>query len=159
MSFDDWILALHVLSAFAYVAAMILFWVLIVAVRRTDTPAGTIRFAPVAKVGNVSVAIGATGTIVLGIWLAFSVGGYDIWDPWILAALVLWLFAAETGRRSGTEFMAGNTKAEELRAAGQEGASAELLAVNRTQRGLLMHTLSTLLLLLILVDMIWKPGA
>ena len=27
MSFDDWILALHVLSAFAYVAAIVLFWV------------------------------------------------------------------------------------------------------------------------------------
>ena len=34
MSFDEWILALHVLSAFAYVAGLVLFWVLIVAVRR-----------------------------------------------------------------------------------------------------------------------------
>jgi hypothetical protein len=27
MSFDQWILALHLLSAFAYVAGMIVFWV------------------------------------------------------------------------------------------------------------------------------------
>ena len=159
MSFDDWILALHVLSAFAYVSAIVLFWVLVVAVRGTDTPDGTIRMEPVVKVGNACVAIGATGTIVLGIWLAFSVGGYDIWDPWIIAALVLWALAAETGRRSGIEFMAGMTKARELRDAGQEGPSAELLAANRTQRGLQMHTLSSVLVLLILVDMIWKPGA
>jgi hypothetical protein len=159
VSFDDWAIALHVLSAFAYVAGIVLFWVLVVAVRRTDTPDGTIRMAPVVKVGNASVGIGAGGTIVLGIWLAFSVGGYDIWDPWIIAALVLWLLAAETGRRTGAEYTAGMTKAEELRAAGQEGASAELLAVNRTQRGLVMHALSSLLVLLILADMIWKPGA
>jgi uncharacterized membrane protein len=159
VSFDDWILALHVLSAFAYVAAIVLFWVLIVAVRSTDTADGTIRMRPVVKVGNICVAIGATGTIVLGIWLAFSVGGYDIWDPWIIAALVLWVLAAETGRRSGIEYMTGMTKAQELRAAGQEGSSAELLAVNRSQRGVQMHALSTVIVLLILIDMTWKPGA
>jgi uncharacterized membrane protein len=43
VSFDDWILALHVLSAFAYVAGIILFWVLIVAVRTTGDPQGTLR--------------------------------------------------------------------------------------------------------------------
>jgi uncharacterized membrane protein len=159
VSFDDWILALHVLSAFAYVAGIVLFWVLIVAVRKIDTPDGTIRMQPVVKVGNGSVGIGAGGTIVLGIWLAFSVGGYDIWDPWIIAALVLWVLAAETGRRTGAEYMAGMTKAQELRAGGQEGANAELLAVNRTQRGLQMHALSSVIVALILIDMIWKPGA
>ena len=159
MSFDDWLLALHVLSAFAYVAGIVLFWVLVVAVRKTDTPDGTIRMGPVVKVGNASVGIGAGGTIVFGIWLAFSVGGYDIWDLWIIAALLLWVLAAATGQRTGAAYMAGMTKAQELRAAGQEGASAELLAINRTQRGLQMHALSSLIVLLILIDMIWKPGA
>jgi uncharacterized membrane protein len=159
VSLDQWLLALHVLSAFAYVAALVLFSVLIVAVRRADTPAETIRMEPLGKIGNGAVAIGAGGTIILGIWLAFSYGGYDIWDPWIIAALVLWLLAAETGRRTGAEYAAGMTKAEELQAAGHTDPSAELLAINRTQRGLVMHALTSLLVLLILVDMIWKPGA
>lgn len=159
MSFDDWMLTLHVLAAFAYVGGIVLFWVLIVAVRRADLPAATIRMEPVVKVGNAAVGVGAGGTIILGVWLAFSVGGYDIWDGWIVAALVLWVLAAETGRRTGAEYTAGMTKAEELQAAGQSGPSADLLAVNRTQRGVLLHALSTLLVLLILVDMIWKPGA
>ncbi len=159
MSLDDWILALHVLSAFAYVAGIVLFWVLVVAIRKTDTPDGTIRMGPVVKIGNASVGIGVGGTIILGIWLAFSVGGYDIWDPWIIAALVLWVLAAATGQRTGAEYMAGMTKAQELRAASQEGASAELLAINRTQRGVQMHALSSVIVLLILIVMIWKPGA
>ena len=50
-------------------------------------------------------------------------------------------------------------KAEELQAAGQTGPSAELLAINRTQRGLVTHTVGSVLTLLILIDMIWKPGA
>jgi hypothetical protein len=159
VSFDDWILALHVLSAFAYVAGMVLFWILIVAVRRTDLPDGTIRMAPVVKVGNASVGVGAGGTILLGIWLAFSVGGYNIWDGWIIAAIILWIIAAALGRRTGEAYMEGMNKAQELRSAGQTGANAELLALNRTQNGIVFHALATIVVLLILVDMIWKPGA
>ena len=51
------------------------------------------------------------------------------------------------------------TKAKELEAAGQTGPSAELLAINRTQRGLVLHIGVTVVVLLILIDMIWKPGA
>ena len=159
MSFDDWMLALHVLSAFSYVAGVVLFWVLIVAVRRTDTPEGTLRLAPFTKVGNAAIGIGAGGTIVLGIWLAFSVGDYDIWDPWIVAAIVLWVVAAAIGQRTGKAYLAGATKAQELEGSGQTGPSAELLALNRTSQGLVLQLLASLVLVLILVDMIWKPGA
>jgi hypothetical protein len=159
VSFDDWILALHVLSAFAFVAGVVLFWVLVVAVRRTDTPDGTIRMEPIVKVGNAATGIGAGGTIVFGIWLAFSYGGYDIWDPWIIAAIVLWAVTAALGQRTGVAYMEGMTKAKELEAAGQTGPSAELLAINRTQRGLVLHAAVSAVVLLILVDMIWKPGA
>jgi uncharacterized membrane protein len=159
VSLDQWILALHVLSAFALVAALVLFWVMIVAVRRTDTPEGTIRMAPVAKVGNVAAGIGGMGTIVFGVWLAFSVGGYDIWDGWIIAAIVLWFVATGVGGRTAKEYLAGMKKAEELQAAGQTGPSTELLAINRTQRGVVLHAVGSLVTLLILIDMIWKPGA
>jgi hypothetical protein len=159
VSFDDWILALHLLSAFAYVAGMIVFWVLIVAVRKTDTPGGTIGMAPVVKVGTIATGVGAVGTIVFGLWLTFSVGGYRIWDFWIIAALVLWAIAGGLGGRTGKAYMEGMTKAQELEAAGQTGSNAELLALNRTQTGLLLHTASSIALLLLLVDMIWKPGA
>jgi hypothetical protein len=159
VSFDDWMLALHVLSAFAYVAGMILFWVLIVAVRRTDTADGTIRMKPMVNVGNAAVGIGAGGTIILGIWLAFSVGGYDIWDAWIIAAIVLWAIAAAFGQRTGAAYMQGMNKALELRSAGQSGSNTELLALNRTSNGLLFHSLASVAVLLLLIDMIWKPGA
>jgi hypothetical protein len=159
VSSDEWVLALHVLSAFAYVAGLVVFWVLIFAVRRAETPEATTRMEPVVKVGGAAVGIGAGGTIVLGIWLAFSYGGYDIWDFWIIAALVLWFVAAAVGRRTGDTYMEGMTKAQELEQAGQTGPNAELLALNRTQRGVVLHALASLVVLLILIDMIWKPGA
>lgn len=159
MSFDDWMLALHVLSAFALVAGVIFFWVLIVEVRRTDTPEGTLRLGPLSRVAEAAVGIGMGGTIILGIWLAFSVGGYDIWDGWIIAALVLWVVAAELGRRTNAAYVEGVKKAQELQAAGQRGPSPELLAVNRTSSGVLLQALVSIVVLLIILDMIWKPGA
>jgi uncharacterized membrane protein len=159
VSFDQWILALHVLSAFAYVAGLLLFWVLIVAVRQIDSPQDTIRLEPIVKIGNAAVGIGAGGTIVLGIWLAFSFGNYDIWDGWIIAAIVLWAIAGALGQRTGAAFMQGMNKAQELHAAGQVGPSSELLALNRTSNGVLLHAAASVVVLLILVDMIWKPGA
>ena len=132
MSFDEWVLAFHVLSAFAFVAALVLFWVLIVAVRRVDTPDATIRMEPIVKVGNAAAGIGAGGTLILGVWLAFSYGGYDIWDGWIIAALVLWAVAGFFGQRTGAAYLQGMNKAQELQKAGQTGPSAELLALNRT---------------------------
>jgi uncharacterized membrane protein len=159
VSFDEWLLALHVLSAFAYVGGMVLFWILIVAVRQIDTPEATIRMEPIVKVGNAAVGIGGVGTLVLGIWLAFALDSYAIWDGWIIAAIVLWAVAGAFGQRTGVAYMRGMTKAKELEGAGQSGSSAELLALNRTSNGVVLHALASASVLLILLDMIFKPGA
>jgi uncharacterized membrane protein len=159
VSFDDWMLALHVLSAFALVAGVVFFWLIIVAVRRMDTPAETLRIGPLSKLAETAVGIGMGGTIVLGIWLAFSLGGYDIWDGWIIAALVLWLVAGGIGRKAGEAYMPSVKKAQALQSAGDTGPSAELLALNRTSTGVVQQALVSLVVLLIIIDMIWKPGA
>jgi len=159
VSFVDWALAVHVLSAFAYVAGLVLFWVLIVAVRRVDTPEETLRMEPIVKVGNVAVGLGAVGTIVIGIYLAFAVDSYAIWDGWIIAALVLWAVSGALGQRTGAAYMEGMNKAKEPDAAGKTGPDQELLALNRTQTGVILHALTSLAVLLILIDMIFKPGA
>jgi uncharacterized membrane protein len=102
---------------------------------------------------------GLGGTIVFGLWLAFSVGGYDIWDGWIIAALLLWVISAPLGQRTGAAYMQGTNKARQLQEAGQSQPSEELLALNRTSTGLVFQFLWSLVVLLILIDMIWKPGA
>jgi uncharacterized membrane protein len=158
LSLNDWILSFHLLSAFAYVGGMVLSWVLIVAVRRADTPAGTIEMEKVVKVGTIATGAGAGGTILFGIWLAFSKDSYAIWDGWIIAAIVLWAIAGGLGGRTGKTYMEGMNKAKELETAGQTGPSSELLALNRTQNGVVLHALASLALFLILIDMIWKPG-
>jgi uncharacterized membrane protein len=128
-------------------------------VRSVDTPAETLRMEPIVKVGNVAVGAGAIGTIVIGIYLAFAVDSYAIWDGWIIAALVLWAVSGALGQRTGAAYMEGMNKAKELDAAGKTGPDQELLALNRTQTGVILHALTSLAVLLILIDMIFKPGA
>ena len=159
MSFDDWILALHVLSAFALVGAVTLFWILIVAMRNVDTVAETFAFGRVAKLGNVVVIAGVVGTVIFGLWLAISIDDYAVWEGWILGALVLWAIGAGTGMRAGTAYGKALTRAEELQASGQQGEPGELRALNRSPAGLRMHIVSSIAVLLVLIDMIWKPGA
>jgi len=159
MTFDHWLLALHLLSAAFLVGAMVMFTVLIVAVRRIDRPAQALALAPLMRVGGVAVIVGSLGVVIFGVWLAIALDAYHVWDGWVIVALVLWAIASETGRRADPEYAKLFTKAKELQAAGQTESSAELKALGRTQQGAMLHGIASLAVLLLLVDMIWKPGA
>ena len=69
MSLTDWILALHVLSAFALVASMVLFWILVIATRTLTNVDARITYGRVGDVGGRVIAVGFFGTIIFGIWL------------------------------------------------------------------------------------------
>lgn len=157
MELYDWLLALHVLSAFSWIAAMVLYSVVIVAGWRQSVPSGVVRLFRVTRVGDPLVAVGMIGTIVFGIWLAFD--EYEIWDGWIIAALALWLVAAAVGGQVGKVYNAARDRARALVAEGRDASSPELSAMLRSQRGLFLHVLSSLLVLVLLIVMIYKPGA
>ena len=159
MSFDDWLLALHVLSAFALVSSLVLFWILIVAMRNIDSADATVAFGRLGKVGTRVVIAGIAGTIVFGVWLSISLDAYQLWDGWVIAAIVLWAIGSGTGARAGVEYGKALTRAEEFQVSGQEGQPGELRALNRSSAGLRMHIVSSVTILLVLIDMIWKPGA
>jgi uncharacterized membrane protein len=153
----DWLIALHVLSAFAWVSALVLYSVVIAAGWKTTVPSEVVRIFRVVRVGDALIAIGMIGTIVFGIWLAFD--EYEIWDGWIIAALVLWLVAGAVGGRIGKIYNATRDRAAALLAEGQDAPNAELGVMLRSQRGLVLHTLMVLVTIAILVVMVYKPGA
>lgn len=159
MSLNDWILSLHLLSAFSMVGAITLFSITMVAMRTADTPGRVLAFAPMNKIANVAVYLGVAGTIIFGVWLAISLDAYQVWDGWIIASLVLWAVAVESGRRVEAEYEPAGRRAAELSEAGRAGPDAELATLIRTPKGLALHTISTVAALAILVLMIWKPGA
>jgi hypothetical protein len=152
---NDWILSLHLLSAFALVASMVLFWTLVVASRNLVDVDQRIAYGRIGDIGGRVIGIGFAGTIVFGIWLAFSKDSYALWDGWIIAAIILWVIGGTTGGRAGTEYQKLLERARELKSSGQAAQPGEF----RSSSGELMLAISSLALLLILIDMIWKPGA
>jgi hypothetical protein len=129
----DFLLTAHVLAAFALVATVVIF---------SAFALGMATDSRVLTVGNVLWTVGGLGTLVFGIWLALYMKGYEIWDGWILTAIVLWAIGTELGRRAQAGYAAGAGEA-----ASGDGQAA------------LMHWLRSVTVLALLVVMIYKPGA
>ena len=134
MSTYEWLLFLHVLAAFLLVSGLVAYVVLVL------SSGGE---AVSRALGSPALALwnaGGLGTLVFGVWLALDIDGYELWDGWIIAALVLWVIASGAAGRLG--------------AALREGRSVRAIDGARVMVGVM--ALATLLLLL---DMIFKPGA
>ena len=134
MSLYEWLLFLHLLSAFLLVAGVVAYGVVVygrgeAVVSRTLGPTA-------AALWNA----GGLGVIVFGVWLALEVDGYELWDGWIIAAIVLWFIGSGAGGQLG---------------AGMRGGKP-LQAIDGSRRLVAVMAISTLLLLL---DMIFKPWA
>jgi uncharacterized membrane protein len=158
VSLNDWILSLHLLSAFALVGAMTAFSILIVIGWNDERPSEVLDTYRLAPPATAMVMAGMGGTIVFGIWLAITKDDYELWNGWIVAAIVLWVIGSAAGQRSGVEYVKVQTRAQELLESGRDEPSHELRALVRSSRALGLHIVSTAAVLLILVDMIWKPG-
>ena len=158
MSLDDWILSLHVLSAFALVAAEVAFTIMVVALWRSDSPARVASTMPLARIGAILVGVGFAGTVVFGVWLAISLDAYQLWDGWVIAALVLWAIGGFVGQKSGQGYAAGGELAQMLVAEGTT-SSPELAATFGASRAFWLHVATSAVVVLLVVVMIWKPGA
>jgi hypothetical protein len=104
VSFEDWIFALHLLSAATLVGALVMSWIVVVALRSTDTPDATLSLNRVAMVGTAAIVVGLVGAIGFGIWLAILRDTFQVWDGWLIAAIVLWGVAAVALVRSFAEY-------------------------------------------------------
>jgi len=133
MSLYEWLLVLHVLAAFLLVSGLVAYGVLLLG--GGGDAASRALGPPALALWNV----GGLGVLVFGVWLALEVDGYELWDGWIIAAVVLWLVASAAGGRLG--------------AGVREGESVQRIDSARVL--LLVMSLATVALLL---DMIFKPG-
>ena len=158
VSLNDWILALHLLSAVALVAAEVAFTVMIAGLWRTDSPTRVASTMPLARVGAALVMIGMAGTVIFGVWLAISREEYQLWDGWIIAALVLWAVGGFLGQKSGEGYQAGGELGAKLAAEGTT-SSPELAETFGPSRVFWLHNATLVVVVLIVVVMIWKPGA
>jgi hypothetical protein len=159
VSFEDWIFSLHLLFAATLVGSLVMTWIVVVAMYSVETADATLNLNRVAMVGSAGIVIGLVGVISLGIWLAILRDAFQVWDGWVIAAIVLWAIATVAVLRSFVEYAKPVAKARALVASGQIGPDAELASLNKTSTGLLLRALASAAVVLIVIDMIWKPGA
>jgi hypothetical protein len=126
------LLFLHVLGAFLLVAMLGLYWAFY---------AGSDSLVRLSRIAFPLWGLGSLAVLVFGIWLAFDVSGYQLWDAWIVVAIVLWLVQGAFGSQlsQGYKRMADGTVAQ--------------------RPALSAHVVATAAVALLLIDMIWKPGA
>jgi hypothetical protein len=159
MSFEDWIFALHLLTAATLVGALVMSWIVIVALRSVKTAEMTLIFNRVVSIGTGAIITGLVGTIALGIWLAILRIEFHPWDGWVIGAILLWAIATAALLRSFVEYAKPVEKARALISSGQTGPNAELATLNRASVGLLLRAVASAAVVLIVIDMIYKPGA
>jgi hypothetical protein len=155
VSFYEWMLALHVLAAFSVGAALVLFSVLVVSGRRMTTLDETRLLFRLGPIGAPLIGIGMGLALLLGIVLAIDSDEFQLWDGWIIAAVILWALGAAAGARSGTYY----TETQKLAEGGEPNAEADVLARLRAPTGARWHFASVGIFVLLVLDMIYKPGA
>lgn len=155
MSFYEWMLALHVLAAFSIAAALVLYGVMVISGRRMTTLDETRLLFRIAPIGGPLIGVGMGLTLLLGIVLAIDSDDYEVWNGWIIAALIMWALAGWIGDRSGKYY----TEVQKIAESGAADAEADVIARLRAPTGALLYGGTVALFLLLLLDMIFKPGA
>jgi uncharacterized membrane protein len=155
VSFYSWMLALHLLAAFALAASLVLFSVMVFAGRRMTTLEQTRTLFRLAPIGTALIIGGAALVLIFGVILALDSDQFNIWDPWVIAGIVLWAILAGLGQRSGAYYSAIDTQAK----SNDAGAEAAVIARLRASEGPLTHYAVVVVFLLLVLDMIFKPGA
>src|SRR5262245_2801962 len=147
-------LSLHVLAAFAVAAALVLYSVLVYSGRRMKSRDDRRLLFRVAPVATPLIAGGTVLTLVLGIVLAIDSDEFELWDGWVIAGIVLWAALAAVGGRSGRYY----TDVQKLAETG-EASDEEVVARLKAPTGMLLNLATVVIFVLILLDMIFKPGA
>ncbi len=159
MSLYELLLFLHVLSAFAFIAAYTVDSVILVIGRTVETTDAALVLLRVARPADVLAWIGATGTLAFGTWLAVDLEAYALWDPWIAAAFGLWLVAEEAIRREDLFFRLARRRMLAPVHPRSPEARYEPQTVFRSRRALVLHLDGSAAMIGLLALMIFKPGA
>ena len=131
---NDALLFFHILSAFFLAAGIVIY---------SSFALGGPVNRMTKVIAEILWGVGGLGTLVFGIWLALNRPQYEIYDGWIIAAIVLWFLATGSGARAGRD----------IQPAGDDSA----VAIDR--RTLFAHWMRVFWFVALLVVMVWKPGA
>jgi uncharacterized membrane protein len=153
----DWLVMIHVTGAFLLVGGGAAAGILNLRARYADRPSEiALLMQLISRVAVPAIGIGAITTLVIGIWLVHH-AGYSYGTFWVWAAIILWVVATALGGRGGRYQARAGQEAARLAKDG-DVVTPQLRALVRDPVGNALSYGSGLVLVLILVLMIWKPG-
>jgi uncharacterized membrane protein len=154
----DWLLLFHLLGALLFFGGASAAAIGQLEALRRRRPSEVALLLGTTRWGVALVGIGALATIVFGSLLVAREGGWSFDQGWIEAAYALWIASMVVGALGGRPARKARELAERLAAEGDE-PSAELDRAVRDPASLILSFASGAILLALVVDMVWKPGA
>jgi uncharacterized membrane protein len=144
-------LTVHILAAAIWVGGDVMIQAIALRVFREDDPKRLVAFtADVAWVGTRLLVPSSLILVVFGFMLV-SKGDWS-YDFWIVAAIIVWLASFVTGA-----LFLGPESGRISRLAAAEGAGSPEVAA-RIRRVMAISRVEMILLVLIVIDMVLKPG-
>ena len=156
MTGSTWLLLFHLLGAFCFVAGAVVAGTLQLAAIRRERPSEVALLLRLTRTGVALVGIGSLATLGFGIALAEHLG-YGLSPAWIQAAIALWVASMALGGAGGRTARHARYLAERLATEGDE-PSEELKALVSHRPSLWASYGSSLLILVVIVLMVWRPG-
>jgi uncharacterized membrane protein len=153
----DWLLMLHITGAFLLIGGSVAAGIFNTIAMRAERPSDTAFMLRMVRPTLPLIGIGSIAALIFGLWLVHEQEEVKLFSFWIIAALVLWVVMGALGSAGGKHQERTRTVAERLAAEG-DTSDDELRSLLHDRRGNAMSWLAGLAALLLLVDMIWKPG-
>lgn len=153
MNLYPWLVLFHIVAAMLWIGGSVALNVLGTRARGSADPASRVEFVrSLSYVGPRVLTPSVVAVIVFGAWMVLTNEAWSFGQPWILAALALWLISLLFGLvylgRVGIE----------LKRAVEAGGGDAPDALGLLDRWILGSRILLVLLLVIAWDMVFKPG-
>jgi uncharacterized membrane protein len=152
MTLYSLLILLHILAAMVWVGGSVVLNLLGTRARSSADPAARIQFVQsLSYVGPRVLAPSVVVVVVVGLWMVLASEAWDFPQPWVLAGIALFVAALLVG---GLYLGRIGIRLTEATGAGNDSPESRRLL----DQWILGSRLVLLLLLLAVVDMVFKPG-
>ena len=148
-------LVVHLLGVLLFFGGALVAGVVFETARRRSRPSEVALLLGATRIGALLVAVGALLTLGGGLWLAEEVD--QLGEAWLQLSLVLFVLALVLGALGGQRPKQARRLARRLAENG-DAMSSELQRLLDDRLSLVMNYVSSALVLVILVLMVWQPG-
>ncbi|HEY7755259.1 MAG TPA: DUF2269 family protein [Actinomycetota bacterium] len=149
----DWLRAFHVVLAVIWVGGAVVLQILAVRILREDDPAKSAAFAGQVEWMGTRVFAPASGLLLLlGIWMVIEEPAWTFGQAWILVALAMFAYSFLSGVLYLGPQSGKLKRMYEIEGPAAPGAPALI------RRLFLVSRIELVLLILIVFDMVLKPG-